>query len=77
MIINFESEMQKNCLEMINQILLLAQRFIKRVDPYKNDSCFDEKKLEQKAYSNIYSEKYHVKYSCEVRLSFKFSWIPF
>ena len=58
---------------MINQILLLAQRFIQRVDPYKNDSCFDENKLEQKAYSNIYSEKYHVKYSCEVRLSFEFS----
>lgn len=43
----------------------IKKRFIKRVDPYKNDSCFDEKKLEQKAYSNIYSEKYHVKYSCE------------
>ncbi|XP_068692090.1 acid-sensing ion channel 1C-like [Montipora foliosa] len=43
----------------------IKKRHIKRVDPYMNDSCLDETKQGHKAYGNIYSEKYHVNYSCQ------------
>lgn len=43
-----------------------SQRYIKRVDPYLNDSCIDENREGHEIHSNIYSEKYHVNYSCQV-----------
>lgn len=56
-------------------ITIIVQKFVKRVDPYLNNSCVDDGKAGVDT-RTIYTEKYYVNYSTQARLKYlKYAYI--
>lgn len=56
-------------------ITIIVQKFVKRVDPYLNNSCVDDGKAGVNT-RTIYTEKYYVNYSTQARLKYlKYAYI--